>query len=222
MSWLVIYKDFNAQWELLNCEVISRVEVEHTSMPTPAKTEFGRCWWNRDVDAGRSLLSQRAKEINKMIVDVLSKDGDLVCSSIQAFSKVSDVDGKLKNLIKRIDNSIWNWICDLFTGFSRAIKKEEKKLEQLYLRYQSIVNTVTSQPKYSLTSAQIAVNREIQRQIAFVIEYHSEPNDPVGFKARLDGIKTNLTNIYSAYFRDLFRAKISEAERGLLEPFLKL
>lgn len=207
----------NDQCELWSRSFASKKEAE--ALTPLAKTEFGKCWWNSDVGQGRSLLSQRTKEINGLIENLLKADYDIVCSNLPDFSKQSDVSTQLKNLIKRIDNSIWNWICDLFTGSLRALKNEEKKLEQLYRRYESIVETVKSDIS-APNDLQIAINDQIDRFVKRLVDWY-DIKDVKALTAELDTLKTDLKLVKSTYFRKLFLDRIHEAEMGPLKALLE-
>lgn len=215
---------FNQQWELLAPDFIKtqeQIKKERTEIQanSPSQTEFGGCWWNPDIAKGRSLLSQRAKEINSMVENILNAididtiDINSVYLSSQTFLKESEVSTKLKDLIERLDKSIWNlksiWnrICEFFWGTSRSIKNEGKKLEALYQRYENIVDAIMSRSEFLLDESQEKINGYIDDDLNF---WKGVPGGNINPEISLGSCTKELNKIKSVYHRQIFLKKLNQ------------
>lgn len=204
--------NFKQQWELLTADVTKtqkQIEEERTSIQanSPSQTEFGGCWWNRDIAKGRSLLSQRAKEINSLVGNIVKGDINLAYSSSAAFLKESVVSTKLKKLTQSLDKSIWNLICDFFMGTSRSIKNEKEKLDDLYDRYANFVGAIISQSEHRLGNSQIAINQDIDDELNF---WKDRPGAREATDAIFSPSKNMLSTISSDHFRQIFLERLNQ------------
>lgn len=219
---------FNHEFDRFKNElerVFSPVSQDKMAVIASSKTNFGRCCWNGDVNRGRFLLSQRAKEISDMAKELIQATATGNFLEYQTFSSMKPSSGlswELKNLIGRINKNIWNLICDFFTGSSRSLKKEEEKLNALATEYDSIVADLNANLNVSLQYETSRIDEKIRGYVAHWIWFYDGGAKNVDdLKNNLNILKNSVKEVNSDYFRQAFLDKIQAAEAGPLKELLE-